>query len=136
MSNLDEKQQSNIKENEKKLDLNAMFIAKNKRNKLKRILKKFFIIALIIFLFIFLKTNSNDTQSEQEFNFEECKAEYGNVNVTVEGDGTITANSIYNITPKVTGEILKDICDKYVYAYNINLQKQLNKVILVLNWHQ
>ena len=97
-------------------NLNDMLLAKSKRGKFKKVLKNVIIVALIICIFAYFKINSRSKNDEKEFNFEEQTVEYGNVNITVEGDGVVSANSIYNITPKVTGEILQDyvVLNEYV----------------------
>jgi len=111
------KQQTDTNEKEQiKNDLGKMLLVKNRKGKMKKIVKKVAIIAVIIAIFAYFKFAPKKQTMEDEFNFEEKVAEIGSVNVTVEGDGTIIANSIYHITPKVTGEILSDnvVLNEYV----------------------
>lgn len=97
-------------------DINDMLLKKAKSIKRKRIIKNSIIILIILFIIISLKMNSKNSPIQEEFMYDEVVADIGSVNVTVEGEGTITANSIYNITPKVNGEILKDnvVMNEYV----------------------
>lgn len=101
---------------DEKNDLNELLLKKAKGIKKRKIIRNCIIVALILFIIIFSKINSKPASDNDEFLFDEVTADVGNVSVVVEGEGTITANSIYNITPKVTGEILEDnvIMNEYV----------------------
>ena len=94
--------------NENKKDLNQELKNKARRGRIKKIIKKVLIVAVIIAIFLMFRNGSKPVSGDNSFDFEEKNVAYGNINVMVEGDGVITANSIYNITPKVTGEILQD----------------------------
>ena len=99
-------------------DVNKMFKNKRRKEKIKKYLKRIAIIALIVGFYFYSKLNKPEQVVQKDFNFDENVVGYGDVNVTVVGDGVITANSIYTIVPKVTGEILQD----YVIA-NSDVEK-------------
>ena len=108
--------QINTSQSSKKIDINTQFQNKRKMDKIKRIVKKVFIVIFVVALLAFCSRKGPNPDDVKEFNYDEVKVGYGDVNVTVIGDGVIEANSIYQITPKVTGEILKDYTevDQYV----------------------
>ena len=95
-------------ENKNSNNVNEMFKSKLKKEKTKKMVKKVVIIGIIAVLFLYSKFSKKQQVEEKVFDFDENVVGYGEVNVVVEGDGVITANSIYNIVPKVTGEILQD----------------------------
>lgn len=84
------------------------FQAKKRGEKLKGFLKKALIVVLILVVLRFCTAQNFTAQPVQESPYEEVSASYGDIEVRVVGDGVIEANSIYTITPKVTGEILED----------------------------
>ena len=84
------------------------FQAKKIGEKLKGFLKKALIVVLILVVLRFCTAQNFTAQPVQESPYEEVSASYGDIEVRVVGDGVIEANSIYTITPKVTGEILED----------------------------
>jgi len=118
MDNQEEKDVNNI--NNSKADantnINDVFKSKLKKEKIKKIIKRIVIVGLIVGFFAYIKLNAPQQEIKEEFNFDEHVVEYGDIKVLVEGDGVITANSIYNIVPKVTGEILQDnvVANSYV----------------------
>ena len=89
-------------------NINDVFKSKLKREKTKKIIKRIVIIGLIVGFFIYTKTKAPQVEVVEEFNYDEHVVDHGEVKVVVEGDGVFTANSIYNIVPKDTGEILQD----------------------------
>ncbi len=93
---------------DEKNDLNKILLAKARNQKIKKIVKRVIIIAIVLWLYVSIKMASKNQLEEEIFNFDEVSAKYDELTVSVEGDGIITANSIYTITPKVTGEILQD----------------------------
>ncbi len=97
-------------------NINDVFKSKLKKEKIKKIAKRVIIIGLIVGFIIYNKINAPSVEVVEEFNYDENVVSHGDVKVVVEGDGVITANSIYNIVPKVTGEILQDnvVADSYV----------------------
>lgn len=89
-------------------DVNKMFKNRRRKEKIKKYLKRGAIIGGILALYFYSKLKGSAPEEQKSFDFDENKVEYGTVSVTVAGDGVITANSIYTIVPKVTGEILQD----------------------------
>ena len=92
-----------------------MFKAKKRNDKIKRYLKKGLLVVGVLLLLAFC-SSQKPPEAPKEFNFDEVAVSRGDVEVTIAGDGVIEANSIYTITPKVTGEILEDYVevDQYV----------------------
>ncbi len=90
------------------ININNAFKAKKRAQKIKKILKTVLWIVGIIFLLAFCSRQPQTLDTSNEFNYEEAQVDIGDIDVTVTGDGVIEANSIYTITPKVTGEILED----------------------------
>lgn len=72
--------------------------------------KKIIIIVLILLAILVANgiINGDGNKVKTKFNYEEVVADIGNIDVTVEGKGTIEENSVYNIFPTVTGEIIED----------------------------
>lgn len=72
--------------------------------------KKIIIIVLILLAILVANgiINGGGNKVKTKFNYEEVVADIGNIDVTVEGKGTIEENSVYNISPTVTGEIIED----------------------------
>jgi len=95
-------------ENQNSTSMDEVFKKKLKANKLKKRIKRIVIILIIIGIYILLKINSPKIEIENEFDYDEAEVSIGDITLSVEGDGVIEANSIYTITPKVTGEILAD----------------------------
>ena len=106
--------------------INNEFQARIRRGRIKRVIKKIVIIAIIVIVFLFLKYNSPQVDVEQTFDFDENVATYRDLDVTIEGDGVITANSIYNIVPKVTGEVLEDYVEP-------NMMVQKDQLLYVID---
>ena len=104
--------------NKKIEDLNSVLAKRAKREKIKGIVKKIVIVIIIAYIFIAIKNGPKNQVVEEEFPYEEYTVDKGKVEVVVNGDGTVQANSLYSITPKVTGEILKD---------NVELNQFVNK---------
>ena len=90
------------------ININNAFKAKKRANKIKKIIKTIIWIFVIILLLAFCSRQPQMIDNSNEFKYEESTVEIGDIDVTVTGDGVIEANSIYTITPKVTGEILED----------------------------
>ena len=91
-----------------KNDINMAFKNRRRFDRIKSFVKKVLLICFIVAGYLYLKYAPKEQQVVEEFPFDENVVTYGDISVAVEGDGVITANSIYNIVPKVTGEILKD----------------------------
>lgn len=72
--------------------------------------KKIIIIALILVAFFFINGPLKNSKSpvNAKFDYEKVAADVGNIEVIVEGKGTIEENSVYNIYPTVNGEIIED----------------------------
>ncbi len=114
-------QNTNVNEEDTQLKKDSknvaeMFKNKKRNDKIKRVLKKILWIAGIVLLLAFCSRRGQPQVVEKEFNYDEVQVSRGDVEVIITGDGIIEANSIYTITPKVTGEILEDYVevDKYV----------------------
>lgn len=78
--------------------------------KKKKSRKKFIIIVLILVVIFFVNGifNEKDNNVKGKFNYEEVVTDIGDIDVIVEGKGTIEENRIYNIYPTVNGEIIED----------------------------
>lgn len=73
--------------------------------------KKRLIALVVIIIAIFLVNgilNGGGSKVKTKFNYEEVVTDIGDIDVTVEGKGTVEENSVYNIFPTVTGEIIED----------------------------
>lgn len=73
--------------------------------------KKRVILIILILIAIFVANgviNGDGKKARTKFNYEEVVTDIGDIDVTVEGKGTIEENSVYNISPVVTGEIIED----------------------------
>lgn len=108
--------QNETTQSQNKSDISKVFESKKKRNKIKKILKKVLWVVIIVALLAFCSRQPSSVDVSSTFNYDEATVDYGDIDVTVTGDGVIEANSIYTITPKVTGEILEDYVevDSYV----------------------
>lgn len=108
---MNNKETKKIKENK-----NNILLKRNKKKKFNKMLKRILIVVIIVAAFLYLRSKGTNRSTEETFNFDEVVAEVGDVNITVEGDGIVSANSVYNIVPKVTGEILQDnvVLNEYV----------------------
>jgi HlyD family secretion protein len=108
--------EANSSVNQENKDILNAFKSNKRKEKIKKIIKRTFIIAVIVGIYLLLKYGGNKAPVEEAFNYDEHVATMGSIDVSVEGDGVITANSIYSIVPKVTGEILEDYVetDKFV----------------------
>ncbi len=70
--------------------------------------KKFLIIVLILVVIFIISGKDGKSPVNAKFDYEKVAADIGNIDVVVEGKGTIEENSIYNIYPTVNGEIIED----------------------------
>ena len=73
--------------------------------------RKKIIIILLILIVLFLingPLKGDKTQVNAKFDYEKVVADIGDIEVIVEGKGTVEENSIYNILPTVNGEIIED----------------------------
>ncbi len=113
----------------------------NKKKKRKIIFTSIAIVAVIALLF----NPKSGAKVKNEFNYEEVTADIGNIDVTVEGKGTVVPNSQYDIYASVTGEILEDnvevgkIVNKNDLLYVIDsedLDVTLNRAQLAVNQSQ
>ena len=106
MDNQDNVQASNSATN--KININDVFKSRKRSQKIKRIIKNVLLVLCVVLLLAFCSMKPQNLEATNQFNYEEATAEYGDIDVRITGDGVIEANSIYTITPKVTGEILED----------------------------
>ena len=84
---------------------------------------------MIVFLLIKVFVSGNSKQTKSKFDYEEVVTDIGNIEVTVEGKGTIEENSVYNIFPTVTGEIIEDhIFPSKYFVDNISKCMKLHKL--------
>ena len=90
----------------------------DKINKSKKIRKSILILAICIIAVVFFASFKSKTQGNAEFDYEEVVAEYGDINITVDGKGVVQPLSQCDIYASVTGEILED---------NIEVGKKVNK---------
>ncbi len=120
----EEKAQEKINEEEKTTEpvknqsenIAEMFKSSQRKEKIKKHLKRILIILAVLAIFVLPRLLKEPEITEEEFNYDIVKVEKGKISVTVEGDGVITANSIYNIVPKVAGEILQDYVEQGKYV--------------------
>ena len=89
-----------------------------KANKVKKLRKKFIILALFIIVVVGFISLKSKAQGKAVFNYEEVTAEYGDINITVDGKGVIQPLTQCDIYASVTGEILGD---------NVEVGKKVNK---------
>ncbi len=108
MENETNVQTQNVTPNNNNININNAFQAKKRANKIKKVIKTIMWIVGIILLLAFCSRQPQMIDTSNELKYEETTVEIGDIDVTVAGDGVIEANSIYTITPKVTGEILED----------------------------
>ena len=73
--------------------------------------RKKIIIILLILIVLFLVNGplkGDKGKVNAKFDYEKVVADIGDIEVIVEGKGTVEENSIYNILPTVNGEIIED----------------------------
>lgn len=73
--------------------------------------RKKLILILLILLIVFLVNGplkGDKGKLNAKFDYEKVAADVGDIEVIVEGKGTIEENSVYNILPTVNGEIIED----------------------------
>ncbi|MBQ8300254.1 MAG: efflux RND transporter periplasmic adaptor subunit [Clostridia bacterium] len=95
-----------------------------KKRRIEKIKKKkgrkkilIFLIVIIAFFAISGYSKNSSGEVKSKFNYEEVTADSGDINVIVEGKGTIEENRVYNIYPTVNGEIIEDYI---VVGQNVN----------------
>lgn len=77
----------------------------------KKKTRKKILVVLLIVVILFVANgiiNGKDNKVKGKFNYEEVVTDIGNIDVVVEGKGTIEENRVYNIYPTVNGEIIED----------------------------
>lgn len=73
--------------------------------------KKKLLLILLVLVTIFFANGllkGDKRQVNAKFDYEKVVADIGDIEVVVEGKGTIEENSVYNILPAVNGEIIED----------------------------
>ena len=93
-------------ENENLIEKKRRIEKMKKKKTRKRIL-----LVLLIVVILFVANGiikGKDNKAKGKFNYEEVVADIGNIEVIVEGKGTIEENRVYNIFPTVNGEIIED----------------------------
>lgn len=73
--------------------------------------RKKLLLILLVLVVIFLVNGplkGDKGQVNAKFDYEKVVADIGDIEVIVEGKGTIEENSVYNIMPTVNGEIIED----------------------------
>ena len=105
---MEENQTQQNQATQNQTDINKVLNNRKRMNRIKKIVKRVLIAVVVLALLAFCSRQPSNLESANDFNYEEAVVEIGNIDVTVTGDGVIEANSIYTITPKVTGEILED----------------------------
>lgn len=73
--------------------------------------RKKLLIILLILIVIFLANGplkGDKGKVNAKFDYEKVVADIGDIEVIVEGKGTVEENSVYNILPTVNGEIIED----------------------------
>ncbi len=72
--------------------------------------KKIIIVVAILLVIVVVNgvLRGKVNQVKTKFDYEEVTADIGDIEVIVEGKGTIEENSVYNIIPTITGEIIED----------------------------
>ena len=92
---------------------NENLIEKKRRiEKLKRKKSRKKLILILLILFVIFLANGplkgDKGKVNAKFDYEKVIADVGDIEVIVEGKGTIEENSVYNILPTVNGEIIED----------------------------
>lgn len=101
----------NLDQNNQQLNNNDFaktFSAKKRKDKIKKYIKRGIIVVVLLLLLAFCSLPRQNVSQDSTFNYDIITVDRGDIDVSVTGDGVIEANSIYSITPKVTGEILED----------------------------
>ncbi len=78
--------------------------------KKKKTRKKILVVLLVLVALFVVNgmVNGKNNKVKAKFDYEEIVADIGDIEVIVEGKGTIEENRVYNIYPMVNGEIIED----------------------------
>lgn len=95
-------------ENENLIEKKRRIEKLKKKNGRKRIILILLILILIVIFLANGPLKGDKGKVNAKFDYEKVVADIGDIEVIVEGKGTIEENSVYNILPTVNGEIIED----------------------------